>query len=148
MKNHQLFHLGIKAVIVNRKKEILVLQKNKKIFAIPGKAFLDLPGGRLKKGSTVKKTLLREIKEETGLGKDDISTEKVLGFTLAHNKNPTNVKDVNLILMVYLCKLKGNGKIMLNYEHVNYKWTKISEAKKLLAHKYPKDFIKILDNIT
>lgn len=147
MKNHQLFHLGVKALILNKNNEILLVQKHVKNLAFPDKAFWDFPGGRVEKGSTINDTLLKEIKEEINLDKKKIKISRLFNSTIARMKNPTDEKEVNLILFVYLCRLVSDFNISLSFEHVNYKWCPIKEAKKLLSHKYPKDFIKSLDGL-
>ena len=57
------FHLGVKALIRNPNKEILLLERKSKFH----KNYWDLPGGRLQKGESLLQTLKREITEEKGL---------------------------------------------------------------------------------
>lgn len=56
------FHLGVKALIRNPNKEILLLERKSKF----NKNYWDIPGGRLQKGESLLQTLKQEIAEETG----------------------------------------------------------------------------------
>lgn len=53
------FHLGVKALIQNAQKELLLLRRRSLVW--------DLPGGRIQKGETLEEALAREVYEETGL---------------------------------------------------------------------------------
>ncbi len=130
------FQVGVKALIRNNKGEILLLKANEKNFQFAGKAYWDLPGGRIKELG-IQDTLKEEIKEETGVRSFKIPG--IFDAIISNIKNFTD-EDVSWMLLVYNCKI-GKGKIRLSDEHSEYKWTTIKEAKKLLAYKYPKSFI-------
>ena len=65
MENYKIdaFHVGVKALIFNAEGEVLLLERDHPIKQI----YWDLPGGRLHKGESFMDTLVREVKEETGL---------------------------------------------------------------------------------
>jgi ADP-ribose pyrophosphatase YjhB (NUDIX family) len=89
--------VSVEAVIV-KDHALLFLKRNNE----PVKGEWWFPGGRIHKGESLEQTLLREIKQETGL---EIIPER-------HD-----------ITIVYLCKCK-EGKIELNNEHSAYAFFK------------------------
>jgi 8-oxo-dGTP diphosphatase len=138
------FHLGIKALIKNKNGEILLLKVNpKKLIYRPdwkGKAYWDIPGGRIEKGSTVKETLKKEIKEEIGVG--GIKNIEPFAMVLSKIRIPIKNKKttVGLILSAYTCEISLKAKIKISNEHIEAKWFLPKEASKLLSVKYPKEF--------
>lgn len=80
--NEDKFHLGIKALIVNSENKILLLKVNPLALKNQVQPYWDIPGGRIEKGSTVEKTLEREVAEETGIQKFEIENE--IGMTLSN----------------------------------------------------------------
>lgn len=138
------FHLGVKALIRNSKGEILLLKINPKKLIYrsdwKGKAYWDIPGGRIKKGSTVVSTLKTEIKEETGI----TTVKNIKPFAMVLSKIRIPIKatktSVGLVLSAYTCQVPRNSKIELSDEHVETKWATLKEAARLLSVKYPKEF--------
>lgn len=145
MANEETFHLGVKALILNDKKQILILKTNPKELKKNKKIHWDLPGGRVKKGDGIEETLVKECNEELGINKI-----KILGHfdsLISNIKIPSGNKDLSLALIVYKCLLPKKQKIKLSFEHTEYKWASIDEAKKFLGYKYPQSFIKKLDKL-
>jgi 8-oxo-dGTP diphosphatase len=140
----ELFHLGIKALIV-RDNKILILKTNPEELKCNKTVHWDLPGGRVKKGDDIETTLRKEVKEELGI--EDIDIVDHFDSFISNLKIPTDKGDVSLALIVYTCKIKTDSKIRLSSEHTEYKWASIDEAKELLSYKYPQSFIKKLDSI-
>lgn len=139
--NEDKFHLGIKALIVNSENKILLLKVNPLALKNQVQHYWDIPGGRIEKGSTVEKTLEREVAEETGIQKFEIENE--IGMTLSNIRIPLNEQeDVGLILGVYKCKIYEETSLVLSNEHTEYGWFDLEEAKKLLLFKYPPSFIE------
>lgn len=60
------------AIIPYEGNRILLIKRN----TIPFKGFWALPGGRMDPGETIEQTIVREVKEETGL---DVSIVSVVG---------------------------------------------------------------------
>jgi 8-oxo-dGTP pyrophosphatase MutT (NUDIX family) len=149
MKEEDIFHLGVKAVIQNSSGKILLLginpRKLKKGGGWSGEIYFDIPGGRIKRGDTVEKTLRTEIQEETGI--TDISSYTPFTMVLSNIRIPTDKEDVGLILSVYTCKVEIPNTITLSDEHRSYKWVTPSEASELLSFKYPKEFIEKLKRL-
>lgn len=79
----------------------------------------ELPGGGSDFGEELQDTVVREIKEETGL---DI----IVGKPLAVHTHFMERKDekVQRIEVTFLCQLSGNDAVTLSAEHTAYKWIK------------------------
>jgi 8-oxo-dGTP pyrophosphatase MutT (NUDIX family) len=137
----QTYRLGIKALIENGQGQLLVLRVTPDTHK--GFAYWDIPGGRVLAGQTVKSTLLREVKEETGISK--LKKLKFVGMTLSPLVIPAEKgKHIGLILSVYSAEVAGVPKIKLSAEHVDYKWISKKLLKRYLKHKYPPEFLKLL----
>lgn len=145
-KPEDLFNLGIKALIQNANGQILLLKPNPAQFSNPTEsAEWDLPGGRIHRGSTVKKTLMREIKEETGI--DNIEINQLIGSTLINRRIGTGQASVGLILFIYECTVPNVPKIILSDEHLNFKWFSKEEAVNHLINVFPVHIIKAIARI-
>lgn len=137
--NEQKFHVGVKALILNSRNQILILKKPHPI------EHWDLPGGRIKKGDDAETTLKREIEEELGISGIEIISHFDGG--LSNLQVSDSSEKLGLVLLVYRCRIGAEKKFMLNAEHTAYKWASISEAKKLLSAKFHKAFIDKLDGL-
>jgi 8-oxo-dGTP diphosphatase len=139
--NEDCFHLGVKALIRNKEGKLLLLQINKKELINEPHSYWDIPGGRIKRKQSIEKTLIHEIKEETGIKK--ITKIKPFTMVLSNIRIPKQLpggKDVGLILSIYVCGVSGDPKIKLSKEHIDYGWFEIKKASKLLEYKYPREF--------
>ena len=90
------FHLGVKALIRNPNKEILLLERESKF----KKNYWDLPGGRLQKGESLLQTLKREIAEETGL--NDLGNAQPFITVLTDIRIQNAQEDVGLLFHISL----------------------------------------------
>src|SRR3990167_6092163 len=144
------FYIGVKALIMNSKNEVLLLKAappetkfEKKQTDASGRQyaveFWDFPGGRVKEGATLEDTLIQECEEEIGVKSlqiDGIFHAVISNFMIkdsATEKSP-------LALIIYKTKVDITKKISLSCEHSEYKWFSPQEAKKLLLTKYPESF--------
>ena len=100
---------SVEAVILEDDKYLFLRRKNE-----PVKDHWWFPGGRIRKGETLKQALAREVKEETGLTVTESKLVNVYSriFDQRHD-----------ITIAYTCKCKPT-KITLNNEHSEYKYTK------------------------
>ena len=137
--SEQKFHVGVKALILNEKNEILILKKSHKPY------HWDLPGGRIKQGDDINTTLKKEIKEELGANEIEIISHFDVG--LSNLGVSDGNEKLGLVLLVYRCRLGTKKKFSLNAEHTEYKWVSVDEAKKLLSTKFHKAFIDKLDRL-
>ena len=142
--SEQKFHVGVKAFIVNDANKILILKTNPKEAGHYHPEHWDLPGGRIKINDSIEETLRKEIEEELGI--DNI---EILGHFDTHISNlkiPLENETVSLLMIVYKCKLPDyNKEFNLSFEHLEYQWASVDEAKELLKVKFPDSFIEKLD---
>lgn len=144
--NEQKFHVGIKALVLNDKKEVLLLKANPAELK-SGIAHWDLPGGRMKEGDSVEDTLMKELEEELDLGTKNIEVLRKIDASISNIRIPDENETYGLILFVYLCKFKGKKKFRLSKEHTEFSWVPLKEAKKLLSFKFSQGFIDELDKL-
>ncbi len=114
------------ALIFNAKKEVLMICTQK----WSGK--WGIPGGKIKRGESSLAALRREIKEETGLNITDI--EFVLVQDCISSKE--FYRDAHFVVLNYTCKcVAKNPRVVLNEEAREFKWLKLTAAKKLKLNK-------------
>lgn len=135
------FHLGVKALIRNPNKEILLLERKSK----SNKNYWDLPGGRLQKGESLLQTLQREIREETGLNEIEQAQPFMTVVTDIRIQNAQ--EDVGLIFSIFLCDINHMFSPQLSDEHSNFTWLSSHECLKKLQH-YPASFVEKLANLS
>jgi|SRR5674476_403308 len=109
--------------IVNNELQFLLLKRSaQKIY--PG--LWQMVSGHVKKGETAVQTVLRELKEETGLGP--------FRLWVAPNINSFYSPDDNSIsiIPVFAAQVKNNN-VLISDEHSEFKWVNSEEAKTILA---------------
>ena len=144
--NEDNFHLGVKALIQNKKGEILLLKVNVKMLKqYSGDVYWDIPGGRIQKGGTVDATLKREVFEETGI--DNVMVIKPFAMVLSNIRIPVGDSSVGLVLSSYLCSIDENTQIKLSEEHVEFGWFLPYQAVELLKVKYPTEFVEKISSL-
>ena len=117
---------GQKAIVVNSKKQLLILKRDKELIFV-GK--WDFPGGKVDVGEDFKSALKREIKEETGLKLKNIV------LTLSSSKFQSKLDNVTTIYRnIILCV--AEGKVTLSPEHSEFKWI---QSDKLSEYDFPED---------
>ena len=117
----QVFHVGVKGVIVNDKKVLLLKRLNEL-----GQLYWDFPGGRIDDGETIDETLKRELKEEVGLTKF-----KNGGFLHFHHLKRLIYGKWGLIILFYLVEAPSDFTPKLSDEHIEPRWVGLSEIKYL-----------------
>jgi 8-oxo-dGTP diphosphatase len=114
----KLFHIGIKAVIVNNE-QALILRDSTRYKGI------DLPGGKMDVGESVDQTLKRELNEELGL------TQFKRGEILhAYERADYDKGGIRLMLIFYRVEAEVNN-IILSDEHTSFEWVKRKDLEKI-----------------
>lgn len=141
MSKEDCFHLGVKALIFNPKRKLLLLERNHPQKII----YWDIPGGRMHRGESLIETLRREVKEETGFK----SIQQITPLTMIHTeiRIPLSSGDVGLIFSIFCCHLSTCSDPILSEEHQNFGWFTPNEAAKKLKSHYPQHFIEKLNNL-
>ena len=141
--SHDLFYLGVKALIRNSRGEILLLKRAKKYSDTYNS--WGFPGGRIQKGESLEQALMRETEEETGIKNFEIIGE--FGFTPTPHRLISELSDYGVFLVIYECKMPTQEKLTLSKEHDEYRWVLPYEAAELLADKYSEALIKKIKSL-
>ena len=145
------FEKSVGAVVFRREKKkilYLVLLKTPRKPKAPD--YWGFPQGHIEKGETWKKTLRREIKEETGITKlkiipDFYAWVKYFYRAVGEEAKKRKRKNVGLnifkISTFYLAEAKTE-KIKLSHEHIDYQWREFKKAYELLTFKQTKKVLE------
>lgn len=139
--SEQLFHVGIKALVRNKRGEILLVGSQDKT---SGQSRLDLPGGRMEPGETLLQTLDRELREEIGVSYVGEPTQYVATLSRIRIASPKGAR--GLVLVVYLVTLESEA-FTLGSEEDTYAWLEPYEAAKALGSKYDELFCRQISAI-
>ena len=111
-----------KILIINDKRETLVLTLGEHL-KYPEKSYLpDLPGGIVDPGESEQLAAIRETKEETGIGLDQKSVQLAYAQTTyipEENKSITK--------MLYIAHVEDTPKVTLSWEHSDCTWVPLDE---------------------
>jgi len=116
-------------MIVDRGK-ILTIKRNPNDKTHPG--LWDFPGGKLELGEGISKALKREAREEAGITIDIL--EPIHAFT-------EEIHEKQVYIVVFKCR-KKSGKVKLSHEHIDFKWVKPGELKKMKTEPYIRDLFR------
>lgn len=138
--SEQLFHVGIKAIIINDAGEMLLVRETRH-----NTAYWDVPGGRVEPGEDFMTTLSRELREEIAV--DFRGTPTHFATVLSNKQVPTKNGAVSLVLVVYSVRLAAGSKPEPNENGIELQWLSCAKAATLLADKYPEDFCAAIINL-
>lgn len=111
-----------RAIILNKEKEILLIQRNDSKETWSANKW-EFPGGKLDEGQDLSNALEREIFEETGLLVQPINRLAYYeSFILTKGK----YKGLPYIVLIGICKL-SEGILKLSDEHKNAQWVNADE---------------------
>lgn len=117
------FHIGIKAVIQNNGK-VLILKRLSK----DGMETYGFPGGRIDQGEGIEQALARELKEEL-----DLTDFKIGDLLYISERENYGMENRSLMLVFYQVAAQIN-KITLSSEHVDYLWIDKEKLQDLKQH--------------
>jgi 8-oxo-dGTP diphosphatase len=108
-------------IIYNNKKEILLTRRG----IYPFRGYWVLPGGHVDSGELVKKTAVREVKEETGL---KVKLVNSLGIYDDPEGDPRH----HTVSVVYLAKILS-GELRINKEVLEFGWFSLNKLPKKIG---------------
>jgi mutator protein MutT len=113
--------IGVGAVIIKDGKILLEKRKNE-----PGKGKWSIPGGLVELGESVEQTVIREVKEETGL-----EVEKPEHIDVVDNVVRDNNSEIkyHFVIIDYFVKLKG-GTMKATSDAEELRWVTFDEVEK------------------
>lgn len=132
-KNVQKIVLG--GVVVKDNK-VLILQRHKNETVYPN--IWELPSGKKELLEQSENSLLREVKEETGLDIEIIMPFSVFDYQIENPKGIYDTTQVNFLAR----PLKSSGEVELSVEHQAFAWINENEIDEYNLTEKTKDVIK------
>lgn len=112
-------HFAVTGIVKNKNK-ILILKKSQRDYNYPNK--WSFCSGYVKEFESAEDTVLREIKEETGLDAKIVRIGKL--FEVNDKKNAKH-----WVIMPFLCEV-GSKNVKLDNENVEFRWIDYKDVKK------------------
>ncbi len=127
-------------LLINDEGKLLILKRSEKVRTYKG-----LWGGitgYIEENETPYETAIKEIKEEVGIKKEDVSLIKTLDpieFTDFYRR-----EQYDWIIFPFIFKVNKKGKINIDWEHLEYWWILPSEIEKYDTVPLLKDIVSKL----
>ena len=129
--DRQRIFVAVKGVVMNRDRTLIVRRNG---MANPdGRDWWEFPGGTLEFGEPPEQTLVRELREETGL---KVVPDRVLYVWSAMVR-----EEYQIVVITYLCSCEDVSQVVLSEEHSGYRWADRNTMREYLAD----DIQKALD---
>ena len=113
--------VGVGVVVIRNGRILLEKRKNE-----PGKGKWSIPGGLVELGEEVEQTVIREVKEETGLEVGDPEHIDVVSNVEMDEKGKVRY---HFVIIDYFVKLKG-GKLKASSDAAELRWVEFDEVEK------------------
>ncbi|MEM3622932.1 MAG: NUDIX hydrolase [Candidatus Bathyarchaeia archaeon] len=113
--------VGVGAVIIQNGKILLEKRKNE-----PGKGKWSIPGGLVELGESALQTVVREVREETGL---EVEKPELIDVVDNIVRDEDGEIKYHFIIIDYFAKLKG-GKLKALSDAEELKWVPLDEVEK------------------
>lgn len=104
----------------------------------------EIPKGGSLARERIENTVIREIKEETGLKAISCKRFPVKGAFIYDKKTQRERKVKGFSYRLFACEVK-KGKIRVSKEHDDYRWCTYGEAMKLLTWPNQKRYLRIVN---
>ncbi|MDO8538346.1 MAG: NUDIX domain-containing protein [archaeon] len=114
--------VAAKAVITFNQK-ILIIRESANYSDGTKQGLFDVPGGRISPGEKVEESLLREVKEETGL---DV---KIGNAFFVNESSPIVKGEQWQIIRIFFGCVSNSDKVKLSKDHNEFKWINPKEYK-------------------
>ena len=123
--------VGVGVIIICNGRILLEKRKSE-----PGKGKWSIPGGLVELGEEVEQTVIREVKEETGL-----EVEKPEHIDVVSNLEMDEKGRIkyHFVIIDYFVKLKG-GKLKASSDAAELRWVEFSEVEKYDLTKIFREF--------
>jgi len=115
MENKKVVQKIVLGGVIIKKNKILILQRNKDEDVYPG--MWELPSGKREPLEPSNESLIREVKEETGLLVKPVMPVSVFDYRI---EKPDEIRDSTQIN--FLVEIIGDETIKISSEHQNFAW--------------------------
>ncbi len=122
---------NIASLILNPEKKFLLIQRAPKDDSLPG--FWELPSGGIDEGEDMETSVIREVKEESGIDISHEDLKLVDSESYSFTKENGDIK--NVTETTYLVSLDNTPEVILSDEHVNYQWVSLLELEDVFEDK-------------
>ncbi|MDD3475079.1 MAG: NUDIX domain-containing protein [Candidatus Dojkabacteria bacterium] len=122
---------NIASLILNPEKKFLLIQRAPKDDSLPG--FWELPSGGIDEGEDMETSVIREVKEESGIDISNENLKLVDSESYSFTKENGDIK--NVTETTYLVSLDNTPEVILSDEHVNYQWVSLLELEDVFEDK-------------
>jgi 8-oxo-dGTP diphosphatase len=120
--------ISVKGVLIHRDCVLLLLNERDE---------WDLPGGRPDPGEDHRTALKREVREEAGLA---VEVGEALDEYLFEVLPGRFVR-----ILPFICRLTGNGDVVLSHEHLETRWLPVGELGEAIAgHRLPMGYLEAI----
>ena len=114
--------VGVGAIIIHDGKILLEKRGND-----PGKGKWSIPGGKVELGESVEQTVIREVKEETGLEVEKPEHVDIVDNVVLDDKGRI---EYHFVIIDYLVKLRG-GILKAGSDALDLKWVSLKDVEVL-----------------
>jgi ADP-ribose pyrophosphatase len=121
------------AIIISDGQILLEKRKNE-----PGKGKWSIPGGKVDLGETARQTVIREVKEETGL---EVERPKLIDVVDNVTRDSDGKIEYHFVIIDYFVKLTG-GILKAADDADELQWAPLDDAEKYDLTKTFREFLK------
>jgi len=114
--------VGVGAIIIHDGKILLEKRGND-----PGRGKWSIPGGKVELGESVEQTVIREVKEETGLEVEKPEHVDIVDNVVLDDKGRI---EYHFVIIDYLVKLRG-GILKAGSDALDLKWVSLKDVEAL-----------------